>query len=111
MAIAQGRAVPTNGDLLLGNGSTLIRPEPPLRPVRSAQGQPFLRGSHFRWSDRLINLVMRTRHFAGGGTGNSLSATLVHLSPSSINITGISSTMGYLRPQSLQINHASLCSL
>src|SRR5215216_7867442 len=26
-------------------------------------------------------------------------------------MTGISSTIGYLRPQSLQMNHASLCSL
>jgi len=53
--------------------------------------------------------IRKTRYFAGGGTGNSPSATFVHLSPSSINITGISSTIGYLRPQSWQINHASLC--
>src|SRR5437867_1882675 len=54
---------------------------------------------------------MLSLYFAGGGTGNSPSATFAHLSPSSINITGISSTMGYLRPQSLQMNHASLCNL
>src|SRR5687768_18564289 len=54
---------------------------------------------------------MRTRYFEGGGTGNSPSATLTHLSPSSINMTGMSSTMGYLRAQSWQMNQASLCSL
>src|ERR687891_646254 len=52
-----------------------------------------------------------TLYFEGGGTGNSPSATFTHLSPSSINMTGISSTIGYLRPQSLQMNHASLCNL
>ena len=33
---------------------------------------------------------------------------LIHLSPSSISMTGMSSTMGYLRPQSWQISQASL---
>jgi len=47
---------------------------------------------------------------AGGGTGSLSSAVLIHLSPSSINITGMSSTMGYFRPQSWQINQESLCS-
>src|SRR5258706_5654063 len=56
------------------------------------------------------DLAKRSRYFAGGGTGNLSSVVLTHLSPSSINITGISSTIGYLRPQSLQMNQASLYS-
>ena len=43
----------------------------------------------------------------GGGTGKSFSATFTHFSPSSISMTGISSTIGYLRPQSWQINQLS----
>jgi hypothetical protein len=35
----------------------------------------------------------------GGGTGRSSTAVLTHLSPVSINITGMSSMIGYLRSQ------------
>lgn len=45
----------------------------------------------------------------GGGTGSWSTAVFTHLSPSSISMTGISSTIGYLRPQSLQMSHDSLC--
>ncbi len=44
-------------------------------------------------------------YFEGGGTGNLSSAVFTHLSPSSISMTGISSTIGYLRPQSWHISH------
>src|SRR3970040_563580 len=50
---------------------------------------------------------------SGGGTGSSSSGTLIHLSPSSISITGMSSRMGYFRPQSgsWPTSQASLTSL
>lgn len=44
----------------------------------------------------------------GGGIGRSFSFVFCHLSPSEISITGISSTMGYLRPQSSHTNQESL---
>src|SRR5687768_15843467 len=110
-ATAPAPAATTSGDPRLKIGSDLGEQESPLRPGRSARRPPSLRGFHSRWRDPLIILVRKARYFPGGGTGSSPSATFVHLSPSSINITGMSSTMGYFRPQSLQINHASLCSL
>jgi len=46
----------------------------------------------------------------GGGMGRSESWVAAHLSPSSISMTGISSTIGYFRLQSWQINQLSLYS-
>jgi len=40
--------------------------------------------------------------------GKASSFVFCHLSPSGINITGMSSLIGYFRPQSVQINHDSL---
>jgi hypothetical protein len=75
------------------------------------QGQLVLRETHRRSKDRSTDPASFSRYLAGGGTGKLSSATPIHLSPSSINMTGISSTIGYLRPQSLQINQAPLYSL
>jgi hypothetical protein len=44
----------------------------------------------------------------GGGTGKAPTSVPAHLSPCSISMTGISSMMGYLRSQSLQVSHDSL---
>ncbi len=40
--------------------------------------------------------------------GNASTSVSTHFSPWSISMTGISSIMGYFRPQSLQISHDSL---
>jgi hypothetical protein len=60
---------------------------------------------------RLIQPASLHIYLAGGGMGNASWAVLIHLSPSSINITGMSSTIGYFRSQSLQTSHASLCNI
>lgn len=43
----------------------------------------------------------------GGGTGRLTDLYSFHLSPSEINITGMSSTMGYFLPHSSQMSQQS----
>jgi hypothetical protein len=60
------------------NDTMLLRPFPHIWSLAEGRLQPIL----------------------GGGIGKLATAVWIHLSPSSINITGISSLMGYFRPQS-----------
>lgn len=68
-----------------------------------------------RASSPLIRSARRASKIAyfgsGGGTGKSASAVETHLSPSSINMTGISSMMGYFRSQSWQRSQLSFSNL
>lgn len=102
------REPPTNEYPLQQRRSTSKARESHLYRNQRAPKWIFLPALRLCWRGRSGDLAARSRYFEGGGIGKALSAVPTHLSPSSINMIGISSTMGYLRPQSLQINHASL---
>src|SRR5512139_1989796 len=103
-----GCADPTSARPRWESGSAPAAPELPPLPIRSAGQLQLPHALHPHWSNPPADFPGFSLYLAGGGTGRSFSAVLTHLSPSSINMTGMSSTTGYLRPQSLQTNQASL---